>query len=330
MWNAAIVGLGQVGSRFDAEPGRKAVWSHAGAYLARPDLYRLAGACEVDAANIAAFSLRCAAVPVFPDLGEMLASAKPEVVSVCTPAQTHAQIVRRIAQDPNVRAIWCEKPLDADLEAARDMVAACAASGKRLVVSYVRRWHPVWVQARARIDAGAVGRVRSVRIALPNRVLSMGSHAIDLISFLGGPLADPLPFVLPELAEEGEPAVSAFVRLRAGGFGLYQVTGWKRNYLVEGEVVGDDGRLVVREDTGTLALERFAPSARYSGYRELQTPRTERIEIRDDHSPFVAIALEIDELLRGTRKDATCDGAQALEAQTVLGALVRAAESDLN
>ena len=324
-WSAAVVGLGQVGSRFDAEPGRKTVWSHVGAYLALPETFRLAAACEIDCGNVEAFSQRCTDVPVFGDVAEMLAVAKPAVVSVCTPAQTHSAIVRQIAKDPNVRAIWCEKPLDADIDAARAMVAACADQGKRLVVSYVRRWNPVWVAARKHIEAGAVGRVRSVRIALPNRVLSMGSHAIDLIAFLGGPLDAVVPFVLPELAEEGEPAVSAFVRLRAGGFGLYQVTGLKHNYLVEGEIVGDTGRMTVREDLAWISLEHFAPSVRYKGYRELEPPKVEKIEIAADFSPFVAIAREIDALLRGVRVRATCDGQQAFETQTVVDALAQAA-----
>jgi predicted dehydrogenase len=319
--NVAIVGLGQIGSRFDSEPGRSTVWTHAGAYLARPDLFRIAGACEIDAANVAAFEARCPGVPVFADLGAMLESARPEIVSICTPAPTHAGILTRVAEAPGLRAIWCEKPLSTDAADGARMVEACRARGIHLVVSYVRRWSPLWEGARAQIEAGAVGVVQCVRIALPNRLWSMGSHAVDLLAFLGGPIDAVVPLPIPALDEQGEPAVGGFFRFGRGGYGLFQVTGWKHDYIVEGEIVGNAGRLTVREDIGTIALESFAPSTRYAGYRELGVARTESGLVPPDHSPFVAIAGEIDELLRGTRARPRCDGADALATQNALEAL---------
>lgn len=322
---AAVVGLGRIGSLFDAEPGRKTVWTHAGAYLALPARYRLVAACETDPANRAAFRVRCPDVPVYDTPEAMVAAAKPDVVSICTPAPSHASVLERVLIAGAPRAIWCEKPLADDLESAAQMVRRAREANTTLVVSFVRRWYPIWRAARDAVAAGAVGNVVCVRAALPNRLLSIGSHAVDLISFLGGKIETTRPFPIPALAQEGEPAVAAFFRLAGGAYGLHQVTGRKHEYLVEVEIVGSDGRMIVREDTGTLTVERFETSPRYDGYREPGAPQVTRIDASEGFSPFVAIAEEIAELLAGARAAPGCDGAAALEIQTALQTMVEAA-----
>jgi predicted dehydrogenase len=315
---AAIVGLGKIGSRFDEEPGRKAVWSHAGSYLARPDLFALACACDVSEENIAMFARRCPNVPTYRSVGEMLAAVKPDVVSICTPAETHAAVLDEVLKFDDVRAIWCEKPLAMNAGEAASMVAASRARRVVLMVSFVRRWLPVWKRARVLANDGALGVVRSVRVAIPNRLWSMGSHGVDLVHYLGGATDGIAPLALPELTEEGEPAVAAMFHFARGGYGLFQVTGWKANYLVEGEIIGDNGRMIVREDRGTITIERFEKSARYDGYREPGAAETEQVAMAADFSPFVAIAEEIAGLLSGATDATTCDGEAAFAVQVAL------------
>ena len=70
---AVVIGLGQVGSRFDEEPGRKLPWSHVGAYLHLADRYSLAGAVEISHHNKVAFGKRCPDVPVYDSVAERVA-----------------------------------------------------------------------------------------------------------------------------------------------------------------------------------------------------------------------------------------------------------------
>jgi predicted dehydrogenase len=322
--SAAIVGLGQVGSRFDEEPGRKVIWSHAGAYLRLADRFALVGAVEPSAANAAAFRARCPAVPVSVDLADMISRGRPQIASICTPPQTHGEILFKLLECPDLRLIWCEKPLATELGEALRMVDACRQRGVKLMVSYNRHWLPLWQRVRALIESGAVGHVRSIRVALPNRLFTIGSHAVDLALMLGGPVDAVAALSLPALAETGEPAVAALLRYRSGAGGLVQVTGMKAQLIVEAEILGDSGRLRVREDTSAIAIERFESSQRYADYRELGPPRTETPESAADFSPFVAMA---DNAARAVTKDAPleCDGEQAIDVQRVLDFMATAA-----
>jgi len=318
---AAVVGVGRVGSRFDEEPGRKTVWTHVGAYLARSEAFDLVGVCEPGGENATRFAARCPSVPIYSDIGEMMRATTPDVVSICTPAGTHAAVLDAVLAQPTIRLVWCEKPLADAVADAERMVAAAEKHGVHLVVSHVRRWTPLWKEASRLASTHAVGPVRAVRIAMPNRLFSIGSHALDLALMLGGSPAVVKGLAIPALHEEGEPAVTASILFKSGAYGLVGVTGFKRNLSVEGEITGDDGRITVREGREEIEIERFEPSARYSGYRELAAERTISREGLGSFSPFVAIVSEIGELVAGRLDRPTCSGRDALELQHALATL---------
>jgi predicted dehydrogenase len=314
---AAVIGLGQAGSRFDEEPGRTTVWSHTGAYLHLLDRFELCAAVEPSGANAAAFAARCPEIPVVSSVAELVERYRPEISSICTPAQTHATVLFELIKHPDLRMIWCEKPLSASLDEARQMVDACTAHGVRLMVSYNRHWSPLWRRVVDLLRAGAVGTIRSLRVALPNRLFSIGSHAVDLAIMLGGPIETVVALPVPALREEGEPAVAALLNYRSGASGIVQVTGLKHQLVVEAEVFGDDGRLLAREDVNTVSIEKFETSRRYQGYRQLAAARVEHVEEPVDFSPFIAMAENAADSL-SANVPLACDGETALEVQRVI------------
>ncbi|MDP6353090.1 MAG: Gfo/Idh/MocA family oxidoreductase [Alphaproteobacteria bacterium] len=313
---AAVIGLGRIGSRFDAEPGRLQVWSHVGAYLACPDRYRLVGACDPALEARTALGSRCPAVPVFETVPDLLARTRPTVVSICTPAATHARVLDTVLEAAEVRAVWCEKPLAASLADGERMVAACAREGVTLVVSHVRRWAPLWRRFRERILDGSIGTLRCLRIAMPNRLWSIGSHAVDLALWLGGPVEAVTAIDVAALDENGEPARPALLALHSGGYAILQVTGLRRGLIVEAEAIGDRGRLALREDRNAITLEAFALSEAYQGYDQLGEAEVEPLPAAP--SPFVAIGAEIADNLDDPGWRPTCDGPAALAVQRVL------------
>ncbi|MGP0091099.1 MAG: Gfo/Idh/MocA family protein [Xanthobacteraceae bacterium] len=317
-----VVGLGQVGSRFDEEPGRRGVQSHVGAYLHLADKFTLCAVAEVSSPNAAAFRTRCPSVPVYTGLDELIARHRPEVASICTPAETHGEVLFKLLASKDMRLIWCEKPLSVDWDEARRMVDACRDQGVRLMVSFNRRWQPLWQRARTLVHTGSVGTVRSIRVAFPNRLYSIGSHAVDLALMFGGPLETITALPLPALEEACEPAVAALLRYGSGAGGIIQVTGFKAQLIVEAEVIGDEGRLWVREDRSRITIERFVPSANFVGYRQLGTAEEDTIDSPADFSAFIAMAGHAAAALNDGAP-IICDGAYALEVQRILGLMNR-------
>ncbi len=317
----AIVGLGQVAWRFDEEPGRTKIWTHAGAYQAAG--YEPPVAYDPDETARAAFVSRYPGARAFDSL-DAVVDAAPDVVSVCTPNDRHAETVAAVlAGTP--RAIWCEKPLATDLDDARRVVTACGERNIPLFVSHVRRWVPAWQRLKTRLNSGEIGAPLSIRVAMPNRLWSVGSHAVDLLTWLGGPVTSLRRFDIPELHEGGEPARAALLAFASGATGYLQVTGRKANLVVEVEVIGEDGRLTMSERDMVVRLERFETSDRFDGYRELGAAAVDCAATAEDLSPFTAIAKEIALQVSSGTGTPTCSGADALGVQEILSAL---AEND--
>jgi predicted dehydrogenase len=318
-----VIGLGKVGSRFDEEAGRTLAASHVGAYLNRPGLFALCGAVEPNEANAAAFRIRCPDVPLHADIADLIAQQRPQVASICTPADQHGTCLRQLLQCRDLRLIWCEKPLSIDLAEAQTMVEACAERGVKLMVSYNRRWLPLWRRTQAYTRDGRLGTVRTLRIAFPNRLFTIGSHAVDLALMLGGPVRSLVAQRLPHLEETGEPAVAALLRHRSGASGIVQVSGLSRRFFAEAEVIGDDGRLFTREDRGSIVIEHFEQSRTHDGYRKLGAPREERV----DATGFSAFAAMAESAAKAVTDETLlpCDGAQALEVQRILEIMAAAA-----
>tara|TARA_B100001250_G_scaffold393095_1_gene395520 strand:- start:3648 stop:4817 length:1170 start_codon:yes stop_codon:yes gene_type:complete len=125
----------------------------------------------------------------FDTVEEMLAKAKPDIVSVCTwhllhPAPTIA------AANAGVRAVICEKPMAIGMNAADSMVEACEDSGTKLVISHQRRFTPGWEKAKILLENGAIGTPLFVTNKVADGLTNWGTHSIDGSRFvLGDPKA---------------------------------------------------------------------------------------------------------------------------------------------
>ncbi|MEE9250335.1 MAG: Gfo/Idh/MocA family oxidoreductase [Alphaproteobacteria bacterium] len=269
MLSAAVVGLGQAGSRFDEEP-RPVIWSHAGAYLAAADRYRLAGGADISAENRQCFIARCPEVTVFADGADMAAELKPDVISICTPPAGRADLVERILAAHRPKALICEKPLELDSERRCRLTEACKRSGVPLLVNYNRRYATIYRKTREAIVGGLLGKVTAITVSAPNRLWSVGSHAVNLLLYLAGETPERWKALhLPGLDEGGEPAYDLLCRFSSGAAGRVLTTGFREMAMFEADVIGRDARIQVRA-RGTIAtLTPFEASAQYLNYRVL-------------------------------------------------------------
>lgn len=119
---------------------------------------------------------------IFTDYEEMLEAIEPDIVSISTPPNTHAEIVVDCARSGTVEAIHCEKPMDRTWEAAEQMVEVCDDEGVQLTFNHQRRFGKPYRMAKELLDAGEIGRLERVEMAAPN-FYDYGSHSVDLCNY---------------------------------------------------------------------------------------------------------------------------------------------------
>lgn len=93
---------------------------------------------------------------VFDEAGAAFALDDVDAVVIATPTSTHCDLV--LAASAAGKDIFCEKPLALSLEDTRRMIAAVNGAGVMMQVGFMRRYDQLYVEAKAAIDAGKIGR----------------------------------------------------------------------------------------------------------------------------------------------------------------------------
>lgn len=320
-YKAAVIGLGQIGSSFDSDPKRKEVWTHSGAYQACPATTLVAGA-DLDAGRRDAFRALRKVDAVYADWREMLAKEKPDIVSVCTPVDSHHEVALGVAAS-GVRALFLEKPMCREVAQAREVVSECRKRGVVLAVNHLRRWDPVLMRARQLTAEGAVGEVRSVVGWYSEKVYNIGTHLLDAMAWLAGPIES----VVGERfagASADEETVSGYLSFKGGARGFVACQGRRESFVFELDVLGSKGRLRLADNFRRLELYGFAPSANFSGYEEL-APKD--AGAWTGPSGFPAAVGELAACLDGRLKAPSCSGEDGLAALSAACALHESARS---
>jgi predicted dehydrogenase len=100
-------------------------------------------------------------VGAFDDLGTMLDQTKPDVLHVCSPHGLHAaHAIEALKRGIHV---IIEKPLATDEADGQAVIAAAEQAGVHAAVCLTKRSYPMVAELRARILAGELGEVNSVR-----------------------------------------------------------------------------------------------------------------------------------------------------------------------
>lgn len=107
-----------------------------------------------------------------------------DAVVICTPTDTHADLIERFARAG--KAIFCEKPIDLDVGRVEECLAVVEQTGAALMVGFNRRFDPHFMAVRKTIDEGAIGTVEMVTITSRDP----GPPPIDYISRSGGIFRD--------------------------------------------------------------------------------------------------------------------------------------------
>jgi predicted dehydrogenase len=157
-----------------------------------------------DPARAAAMAEQFGIADATGDVGAALARDDVRAAIVTTPDDTHEAIaLRAIAAS---KAVLVQKPMATTSQSCRRIMAAAAAAGVDLQVSYMHRFFEEVAATRKLIAEGAIGTIATVRLrnATPGAgwadwffrrdrvpggvVAQLGVHGIDLIEHLFGPI----------------------------------------------------------------------------------------------------------------------------------------------
>jgi myo-inositol 2-dehydrogenase/D-chiro-inositol 1-dehydrogenase len=114
----------------------------------------------------------------------ILASTDIDAVVICTPTDTHADLIERFTNTG--KAVFCEKPVDLSLVRVKACLKVVQANQGTVMVGFNRRFDPDFMGVKAAIDAGSLGDVEMVTITSRDP----GAPPADYITRSGGIFRD--------------------------------------------------------------------------------------------------------------------------------------------
>jgi 1,5-anhydro-D-fructose reductase (1,5-anhydro-D-mannitol-forming) len=241
----------------------------------------------------------------YDDARAIIADPEVDAIYVATPPSSHAEYTILAARAG--KPVYVEKPMAPTKAACDEMIAECAAAHVPLFVAYYRRALPRFVRVKEIIDSGALGELRTVATTLwvpaerslreggplPWRyepaiggaglLLDVGSHTIDLLDHLIGPITQ----VSGHASNRGglyaaEDTVTGHFTFASGVHGTGSWCFATSHRVDRTELVGSRGRLTFATfDDVPLVLETE------SGREELRIPHPPHV-----HQPLIQTVID--------------------------------------
>jgi predicted dehydrogenase len=205
------------------------------------------------------------------DWRELIQRPDVDIVDICTPPGTHAEIASAAALAG--KAVICEKPLAVTYGQAASALDAVRKAGVLNAIGFNYRRLPAVSLMKRMVDEGAVGKVRLLRAtwlsdefvdpAIPfdwrfdrsmggTTIADLGSHLIDMATWLAGGIAEVCGQSETFVRQRSNRAVtvdeasSALVRFESGARGVFEMarTAVRRPCDFTIEINGESGTLV--------------------------------------------------------------------------------------
>lgn len=200
----------------------------------------------------------------------ILAASDIDAVVICTPTDTHADLIEAFARAG--KAIFCEKPIDLSLDRVKACLKVVRDTKAVLMVGFNRRFDPHFRAVKAEIAKGSIGAVEMVTITSRDP----GAPPVDYIARSGGIFRDMTihdfdmaRFLLGEEVAEVSAQASVLVDPaigKAGDFDSVQVmlrTATGKMALISNSrraTYGYDQRIEVHGAKGAVSAENQRPA----------------------------------------------------------------------
>lgn len=245
--------------------------SHARAYHKLSD-FEIVGLVSRSPQSREKLSKELGGLPTFSDFESALENTRPDVVSINTYPDTHAEYAKKSLESG--AHVFVEKPLALTVEEAQELVDLAKQKNKKMVVGYILRVHPSWTKF---VDvARGLGKPLVMRMNLNQQssgdhwythkqlmnsmspIVDCGVHYVDIMCLMTQSKPISVSAIGARLTEEIDAEMYNYgqlqVRFQDGSVGWYEA-GWgpmmsETAFFIK-DVIGPKGAVsIIDEDKG--------------------------------------------------------------------------------
>lgn len=207
------------------------------------------------------------------DYMEIINDPEIEAVLICSSTDTHSPISLQAIRAG--KHVFCEKPIDHDVDKIREVIAALEGTGLKYQVGFNRRFDHNFEAVQQAVAAGKIGKPEIIKITSRDpeppsidyvkvsggMFLDMTIHDFDMVRFLAGCDATEVyvqgaNLVDPAIGEAGD-VDTAVITLQMENGAIAVIDNCRRasyGYDQRAEVFGSLGMVAASNDSGSTAV----------------------------------------------------------------------------
>lgn len=225
----------------------------------------------------------------------ILSNPEVDAVHVATPVYLHCDHVVRAAE--HGKHVLCEKPMAMNVDECKRMIDACNRNGVQLEICFLFRFYSCCREIRQLIADGELGEIIEARAAFlkwypieeglwrrdPARagggvLMDIGSHSIDLLTYLLGDVSKVAAFVNSRTTKwETEETATVLMQMKSGIHAVVNTSFVVPRSESTLEIYGTKGSVLVAGDQGWRVRIHLNDSIReeFKPYGSLYTIQVE-------------------------------------------------------
>ena len=261
MNKCAIVGCGLIAGGYDDKSSDK-VRTHAKAFLEHPSC-SLVGVCDNDEVKAKFFANTWGIPFSTTDVKSLLLKCKPDILSICTPTDTHL-IIFELACRMGVPVIWLEKPASSSLQDVEKMMSIAKKYNTQVWVNYFRRYDAGFKKTKQMLTE--IGLIQHVQAYYTKGLLHNGSHLIDLLNWFFGEIIE---IEIDNIEYDSlYPSPNGVLKTDQVSISLKGLD-YKKFELFELDIIGSNGRIQILDGGQKIIFENVITNKYYQGYQNL-------------------------------------------------------------
>jgi predicted dehydrogenase len=255
MFSVGIIGAGKISGLFDKPEISQVIKTHAQAVYNNPSL-DLVSVVDVNGDNLNKFASEWKVKNKFLKIGDFLSSDMPDIVSVCSPNETHYNlIVKLLNHRKPPKVLFVEKPVCVFKKELEDISRIAKKSDCKIVLNHTRRFDPSHKKLLKIISSGFLGKCIDGKFTYYGGWLNNGIHLLDLIILLFGAKFEFTNTNIKKYGRKNDPCIDTI--LDYGSFSI-DISSFDEKYyqLFEGEFRFSNGRLRYRDFGNQIVIDK--------------------------------------------------------------------------
>lgn len=260
--NCAIVGCGKIAEGFDSSVDNK-IRTHIKAYLENNNC-SLVGVCDHDEDKLRDLQSRWGSVNVFNDLDLMLSANKIDLLSICTPTESHLESFQSAA-NANIKKIWMEKPSSDNSASIQKMIEEANEKDMEVYVNYFRRYDLGFSKVKEELND--LGKVDNVIGYYSKGIRNNASHLVDLLVWLLGEVRSTK--LLSGITDEEYPSASFRLEFNNANAHIFDFD-HKNFEIFELDIICSKGRIKILNGGKLIEFYEVSDSKLYASYKNFK------------------------------------------------------------